>query len=391
MPRPPDSETPNPVTPDPVALNPLAPISLVIVTGFLGAGKTTRLNRWLREPGLADTLVIINEFGEVGLDHLLIEEAPGDVVLMAAGCLCCTLRGDLIATLEDLLRRRDNHRIAFFRQVLIETTGLADPLPVLQSVLQHPYLSKRFQVAGLVTLVDAANGEATLEAHPEARRQVALADTLLVTKSDLVETPVLERLAAALATLNPTSQPILDEAEFVPAALFTQRFEPWTREPWASEAWAGDGRGVLEWLGANESNTPPHPPGQNAKRHDRNYQEPDNQESDSHGAEIESFVFTAAEPISEASLIVFQEAIRILHGPRLLRLKGLVALKDDPERPMVIHHVQSVAHTPGRLARWPGRDRRTRLVFITQGIARETIAKFWEALVAAEAVPAAKP
>ncbi|MCU0818062.1 MAG: hypothetical protein MUF11_01995 [Beijerinckiaceae bacterium] len=131
------------------ARDPLEPIPLTVLTGFLGAGKTTRLNAWLKDPAFADTLVIINEFGAVGLDHLLIEEAQGDMLLMAAGCLCCTIRGDLVATLEDLLRRRDNDRIRFFRRVVIETTGLADPLPILQAVLQHPYLGKRFRVAAV--------------------------------------------------------------------------------------------------------------------------------------------------------------------------------------------------------------------------------------------------
>lgn len=340
--------------------DPLYPIPLVILSGFLGAGKTTRLNQWLRHPALTETLVIINEFGDVGLDHLLVEEAPGDIVLMAAGCLCCTIRGDLVATLEDLLRRRDNHRIRFFRQILIETTGLADPLPILQSVLQHPYLSKRFAVSGLITLVDGLNGAATLNAHAEARRQVALADRLLITKADLADKPAIDALRGALATLNPTVQPLIDEATFDPADLFAGLFEPWT----------GTGQAMLEWLGAEdmgaeEGATLPPAVGYHADGE----------------ATIQSFAFTSSELVTEASLIVFQQAMRVLHGPRLLRLKGIVAMQEDPERPVVIHHVQSVVHAPVRLPRWPGRDRRTRLVFITQGIARETITAFWDALI----------
>lgn len=327
--------------------DPLTPIPLVILSGFLGAGKTTRLNRWLKHPALADTLVVINEFGEIGLDHLLVEEAPGDVVLLAAGCLCCSIRGDLVATLEDLLRRRDNHRIRFFRQVLIETTGLADPLPILQSVLQHPYLSRRFAVSGLVTLVDAVHGAETLAAHAEARRQVALADRLIVTKTDLAPAETITALEGTLAAFNPTVTPLLDEAAFDPAGLFANRFAP-------------TGDTVPEWLGETPAGTV-------------------------HGEDLETFGFVSETPVSEASLIVFQEAMRVLHGPRLLRLKGLVALKEDPDHPVAIHHVQSVAHRPVKLARWPGRDRRTRLVFITQGIPRATIEAFWNALVAAEA------
>lgn len=338
---------------------PLSPLPLVILTGFLGAGKTTRLNRWLTDPALAETLVIINEFGAVGLDHLLVEEAPGEMVLMAAGCLCCTIRGDLVATLEDLLRRRDNQRIRPFQRILIETTGLADPLPILQSVLQHPYLSKRFGIAGLVTLVDAVHGADTLDRHAEARRQVALADRILMTKLDLAGAEALPALREGIAALNPTVPILAEEPADFAATLFTNRFEPW-REMDA---------GLEGWLGAAEATATPHPPGHDPNRH---------------GADIQSFSFISEQPVRPEALIVFQEAMRILHGPRLLRLKGLVAMSDDPERPAVIHHVQSVMHPLQRLARWPGRDRRTRLVFIVQGIPAETIETFWAALVRAE-------
>ena len=144
---------------------PPAPFPLTVVTGFLGAGKTSLLNALLRDPALAGTLVIVNEFGEIGLDHLLVERLDGAMLVMTSGCLCCSIRGDLIATLEDILRRRDNGRIAPFQRVMIETTGLADPAPVLHTVMAHPYLVLRFRVDGVVTLVDAVNGNATLNAH----------------------------------------------------------------------------------------------------------------------------------------------------------------------------------------------------------------------------------
>jgi len=324
------------------AIDPLEPIPLVVLTGFLGAGKTSWLNGALKAPELAETLVIINEFGEAGLDHMLVEDASGDVVLMAAGCLCCSLRQDLVATLEDLLRRRDNRRMPIFRRVVIETTGLSDPLPILQSVLQHPYLSKRFDIRGVITFVDALNGAPTLAEHEAAQRQVALADALVLTKEDLASPAQIKATREAITALNSRIGPT-PVAAFAPGDLFTSRFLPAEDAQFAT------------WLGEQPTLA-------------------------NHAAGIESFAFLSDAAISAATLMVFQEAMRVLHGPRLLRLKGIIHMAEHPEEPMVIHHVQSIAHPPKKLARWPGRDRRSRLVFITQGIPRDTIEGFWTAL-----------
>ncbi len=165
---------------------PPPPFPLTVVTGFLGAGKTSLLNDLLRDPLAAGALVIINEFGEIGLDHLLVERVDGDMLVMTSGCLCCSIRGDLIVTLEDIIRRRDNGRIASFQRVMIETTGLADPAPVLHTVMAHPYLMLRFRLDGVITVVDAVNGNATLDAHAEAVKQAAVADRLVLSKTDLL-------------------------------------------------------------------------------------------------------------------------------------------------------------------------------------------------------------
>jgi G3E family GTPase len=333
----------------------LKPIPLTILTGFLGAGKTTRLNAWLKDASLSDTLVIINEFGDVGLDHLLMEAATGEMILMAAGCMCCTIRGDLVATLEDLLRRRDNQRLSFAR-IVIETTGLADPVPILQAVIEHPYLAKRFALTSIVTVIDAVNGLCTLNMHAEARRQIALADLIVLTKADLASSETSQALIEATQQLNPVA-PMLHEASALD--VVAPRFSPDKMSDTA----------LLNWLEGEGTPTPHrHEAGHDANRH----------------GYISTFALIHEAPVSLNALTVFREAMRVLHGTKLLRMKGIVAIKNEPDQPAIIHCVQHIAHPTTRLARWPGRDHRTRIVFITQGLDQKTILSFWSALVTSD-------
>jgi G3E family GTPase len=317
-------------------------IPVSIVTGFLGAGKTTLLNRLLREPELAGALVIVNEWGEIGLDHLLIERIEGDVVLLSSGCLCCSLRGDLVDALRDLTARRDAGRIAAFDRVVIETTGLADPAPVLHAIMADPELAARYRVAGVLTLVDAINGVATLQNIGESMRQVAIADRLAIAKSDLLDAADrpsrLEALIRSLRALNPTAA-IVDVAagEFRGADLI------------ALDSFDGAGQVA--------SRVPT-----------------------AHSPSIGAYALRLAEPVGAAAFASFLDLLRAMLGPRLLRIKGLVALAGHPAEPLVIHGVQHIFHPPRRLKAWPDDDRATRIVLVVDGLDRAAVDRLWAAL-----------
>jgi len=332
-----------------------APLPVHLVTGFLGAGKTTLLNRLLRDPALSDALVVVNEWGEIGLDHLLIERVEGDVLLLASGCLCCSLRGDLVEALERLLARRDSGRIKPFSRIVIETTGLADPAPILNALAADPVLAERLTLAAIVTLVDAINGEATLAARAEARRQVAVADRLVVSKTDLVSPDEgaarFARLREILRGLNPRAA-LLDAA----AGEFS----------------------VEDFLAAGEAD--PDASDALSEAPSRFLAEA------AHGPAIGAQSLRWPTPIEWRAAAQLIDLLKAQFGARLLRVKALIALADDPGKPLLIQGAQHVFSPPRRLPVWPDAVRETRIVVIGEGLQPGEIERLWAAFMGGPAI-----
>ncbi|TWG98095.1 G3E family GTPase [Mesorhizobium sp. J18] len=337
----------------------ISPVAVSIVTGFLGAGKTTLLNRLLKDPRLSDTAVIINEFGDVGIDHLLVEQASDGVIELSDGCLCCTVRGELVDTLADLVDRLQTGRIEHLKRIVIETTGLADPVPVLQSVMGHPALAQAFRLDGVIAVVDAVNGAATLDAHEEAVRQVAVADRIVLAKSELANTAEAEGLQKRLRALNPSAA-ILESAEADYAALFDcGLYDPETKTA-----------DVRRWLG------------EDAHGHDHDHAGHDHDDHGHHhhhDDRIRTFSLVHDRPLPYTAVENFLDLLRATRGEQLLRMKGIIEIAEDPSRPLVIHGVQKMLHPPARLPAWPEGGRGTRIVLITMDLDEDYVRRLFAA------------
>jgi G3E family GTPase len=342
-------------------------IPVTLVTGFLGSGKTTLINSALRSAELAKTIVVVNEFGEVGLDHQLFASSSDSVVVLENGCLCCTVRSDLVGTLNGLYHARERGDIPAFDNVVIETSGLAEPGPVLQAFLSEPTLDGLYRVANVLTVVDAVNWAGTSEAHEEAVRQVALADQIRITKLDMVtgdRQNNLSRIRLELRRINPSA--VIDEVDWSAAAiaklLSSRGFD--ATDP------QSDPR---PWLNVQAYGNALH----DHDAHDGDHHDHDHsgrsQSFHLEGRGIENFVLTRESPLTREEAQFLLDGIAQNLGTGLLRVKGLVNVAEEPGRPAVIQGAQHLLHTMTWLDRWPDGDHRSRIIFITQGIPRDSL------------------
>ncbi len=317
-----------------------------VITGFLGSGKTTLLNQLLHQPGMQQTAVIVNELGEIGIDHLLIKATTEDMVMLEGGCLCCSVRTDLVNTLEDLFHKRARHEISKFKQVLVESTGLADPAPILRTLMTDPFIAAHYYLDVIITTVDVLHGTLQLDEYDESVKQAALANHLILTKIDLVEIATLESLKQRLRSLNPTA--LIHEANltrhFMDAATlfnyYTPRFD------------------VERWLQADA------------------YLEQDNR----HDTYIKNFCIEHAAPLHWLTLERWIQQLTHLRGKDLLRVKGL-AYTYETDLPVIIQGVQHIFQPPVTLEAWPTNERRSQIVFITRNIEKTVIERVLHALI----------
>jgi len=311
-----------------------ARIPVHVLTGFLGSGKTTFLRHLLEEPDLADTAVIINEFGEIGLDHLLVREVAEDVVLLSSGCLCCGVRDDLVSTLSELLEMARQDSVTPFRRVVVETSGLADPAPIIQAVMSAPELIGGYRSGSIITTVDGVSGANSIRNFAEAAQQVALADCVVITKSDLVESWQLDALELDLAKVNSSVRSLTSSRDAMPSADQVLHH--------------GDDRKSHRFAASHMSVPGVH----------------------SHG--IKTFTVSVGREVEWPAFVEWLELLLAARGQSILRVKGMLSVTGD-ERPVVIHGVQHVVYPPEYLPRWPDASPRGWLVFIARNLTRSAI------------------
>ncbi|HEV2551577.1 MAG TPA: GTP-binding protein [Stellaceae bacterium] len=327
----------------------MTPVS--VITGFLGSGKTTLLRRLLADPAMGETAVLVNEFGEVGLDHILLRKVDEDIVLLNSGCLCCTVRDDLIETLDDLQNKRARGAIPRFNRVVIETTGLADPAPIIHTLMTHEALTPHYRLLGLVTTVDVTLGGRQLDDYREAVKQAAMADRIVLTKTDLSAGESRRALLQRLSFLNPSANVFTATADSGPGPreLFETGFAVHEK---AAE--------VHAWL-KDEAHR--------AGRPDDHHHAPD---PNRHDSRVSSFCLTYERPIEEARFVEWLKLLLVNRGEQVLRLKGILN-RPGNRKPLIVHGVQHVFYPPVECETWPDADRRSKIVFITADLSRSAV------------------
>lgn len=349
-------------------------IWVTLITGFLGSGKTTLLNTLLEHPDMSQAAIIVNEFGEIGLDYDLVERSDENVVQLANGCLCCTVKSDLIDTFRDLYIQRNAGTIPFFDRVIIETTGIADPAPVLQIILTNPMVFNHFALDGVVTTVDTVNGVSSLDRFPECVKQAAIADRLIITKVDISENhEEIKMLEERLRILNPAAPIIATTTQNAnPSDLFgTGIFDPTTKaldfENWL-QAHAYENQSETKNTASITTQ-----PDKEALAYYKEHGHAPEEAGHHHDPSINSFVIIKENPVSLNTLSMFLEGLTKEAGPDLLRVKGIIHVAEHPEKPAVIQGAQQIFHSIDWMDKWPSEDKRTRIVFITRNIDKEYI------------------
>jgi G3E family GTPase len=329
---------------------------VMLLTGFLGSGKTTLLNAWLRSPELENAAVIVNEFGEIGIDHALIASSNDNTIELSTGCLCCTVRGDLVNTLRELHVKREKGEVRAFDRLVIETTGLADPAPVIQALMTFP-VARRFRLRQVVTTVDSVNGGSTLDQHLESVKQAAVADDIILTKTDLADAASID-LTGRLKQLNPGARLHSSTPDSLPSPgtlMSADIYDPATK---SAE--------VLNWLNAEA-----YAGGEHGHEHEHGHGH-HYHDVTRHNAEIGSFCLEYDAPLHWEHVANWLDALVLAHGNQLLRVKGIIDVVGR-SRPIVVQAVQHLFHPPFELPEWPPGDRKSRIVFITRNLSRDFV------------------